>query len=122
MAQLPTGTACKFSDNDVAVAEKLDVEIDVVNRLSTSALCWARAHHMGTYISRNEDLRHIAWQEVRYLGHGRDLHARAHDDHQIHLILVDILEAVKEVVRQRLTEKGDIRLHDAWLRNVKSTV
>jgi hypothetical protein len=77
---------------------------------------------VGSHVARYEDLGDVAGQKVGDLGHGGDLHAGAHDDDEIDLVPVDVLEAVEEVVGQGLAEEGDVRLHDARLGDVEGAV
>ena len=77
---------------------------------------------MGAHVARYEDLGDVAGQKVGDLGHGGNLHAGAHDDDQVDLVPVDVLEAVEEVVGQGFAEEGDVGLHDARLGDVEGTV
>jgi hypothetical protein len=114
MLEVPAGAAGEFSYDYVAVAEEVDVKVDMVDWLVHVSLRSSNVHH-NTHIPRDEDLGYIARQEVWDLRDGSNFHACAHDDDQIYLVLVNLLQAVEEVIRKCFAEEGDVWLHDAWL-------
>jgi len=103
--QRPPRPSRQLRNHDVAVAEEVDVEIDVVDR-----------------IARDVDLRYVAGEKVWDFGYGGDFHGRAHDDDEVDFVFIHVLEAVEEIVGQGFAEEGDVRFHDAGLGDVEGAV
>lgn len=101
VVEIPTRAAAELGDDDVAVAQEVDVEVDVAH---------GRA--------RDVDLRYVRGQERDDLGHGRHLERRADDDDEVDEVAVVLHQPLGKLVGKRLAEEGDVRLHDAGLGNV----
>ncbi|KAH6608563.1 hypothetical protein Trco_001909 [Trichoderma cornu-damae] len=94
--QRPPEPPAQLRHDDVAVAQQVDVEVDV-----------------GDGLAGNVDLRDMGRQEADNLGHGRDLERGANHNDQVHLVPVVFREAAGEFVGQGFAEKGNVGLHDA---------
>lgn len=96
MVQVPARAAAQLGDDDVAVAQQVDVEVGVVDGGAADI-----------------ELGHVRVQEGDDLAHGRDLERRANDDDQVHQVAVVLHQPAVELVREGLAEEGNVRLHDA---------
>lgn len=66
-------------------------------------------------LARDVDLRDMRVQERNELADGGDLERSANDNHEVGHLAVDINQATRKLVRERLAEKGNVGLHDAAL-------
>lgn len=99
--QRPAQSAAQLRHHGVAVAQQVDVEVDVADAL---------AGHV--------NLRHVGGEPTDDFRDGRHLEAGADDDDEVHLVAVVLRQPLGEGVGEGLAEKGDVGLHDAGLGNV----
>lgn len=105
VAEIPTRTTGQLGHDNIAIAKKVNVKVDMVDGISGDVY-----------------LRYVSRQEVGYLGDRGDLHARTHDNNQVHLVFVHVFQPVEEVVGECFAKEGNVWLHDAGLRNVKGAI
>lgn len=94
--QVPPGASAELRDDDVAVAEEIDIEVDV-----------------GHGRARDVDLRDVRREVGYHLGHGGDLEGGADDYDKVYNVAIMLDQASAELVGQSLPKEGDIGFHNA---------
>lgn len=96
MLKGPGEAATQLGNDDVAVAEEVDIEVDV-----------------GDGLARDVDLGDVRGEPADNLGDGGHLEGGADDDDEVDLVAVVLRQALGEGIGQSLAEEGDVGLHDA---------
>ena len=80
MLKIPSGAPTELCDHDVAVAEEVDVEVDVRTGLKVDLVSLLRGGGAGvTYFSGNVQLRNMVRQDSDDLRHGGYLQRGPYD-------------------------------------------
>lgn len=111
MFEGPACTLAKFSDYNVAVAEHLDVKVDVETRLR-SVRRSKRTFTIGikTYISGYEHLRDMCRKKTNDFRNWRHLERGADNDDQIDKVLIMLHQALVKPGWETFAKECDIRL------------
>lgn len=116
--EVPTRAPRQLSDNCVAIAQEVDVELDMVTGLRKASAAYSTSIEPAvSHLARYVYLWHVRREYTSHLRHRRNFQGRANHDHKVNKISVMTDKPSVEVLRKILAKESNIRLHDSGDRN-----